>query len=388
MKTKTKTLFIIGLAGALCIGFLIGISVDYPKTSLSNLAGTYGKAEKYRNVKMTEKDIQMRSELMKDTARLKSMIQELTYFSVFTEKVSAQINLSILTFKSKGMGKEPGEAEKLLALQDYSDFIRNNNQSLNTTIGMLAGFYMNDTETTTVDVEKNLRDFGSYLTKLNEKNSILNEAFSGMDAFMINNKILHAHQAELAQLKSIRDQLTISGIELCTLLNNPAQIGTLLEYSIMAQEKLGGAFMSNGNLAVTATSNSLKIFSRDDLKSIRSSLDLGIIILGQEPANAKSALLYDRTNLQFVKSEGSLDLIKQIPGLDILVLFGSEKLNVLLVDFTALDVMQSRLMSSGALQFNAINVFYSSGNLGTLLNSSNGLQSALGVLKLYNLYAL
>ena len=87
MKTKTKLLFAIGLMAALCIGFLIGISVDFPKVNKSDLAGTFGKAEKFHKVQMTAKDIQLRSELLKDTAKLRSMIQGIIYFSIFTEDV-------------------------------------------------------------------------------------------------------------------------------------------------------------------------------------------------------------------------------------------------------------------------------------------------------------
>jgi hypothetical protein len=120
MKTNSKLLFAIGLIAALGVGFLIGITVDFPKPDQSDLAGTFGKAEKFHKVQMTAKDIQLRSELLKDTAQLKNMIQGLVYFSVFTEEVCSSIDVSVITFKAKGMGSGPGEVEAVKALQDYS----------------------------------------------------------------------------------------------------------------------------------------------------------------------------------------------------------------------------------------------------------------------------
>ena len=111
-KTKTRTLLAIGLIFTLWAGFLIGISVGNSKPDSSRLTGTFGKAEKFRKVQMTPKDIKLRSELVKDTAKLKSLIQGLVYFSVFTEKVSTEVEYTLISFESKGMGKLPREASK------------------------------------------------------------------------------------------------------------------------------------------------------------------------------------------------------------------------------------------------------------------------------------
>jgi len=374
MKTKTKTFFIIGLAAALCVGFLIGVSVDYPKTDLSNFAGTFGKADKYRNVQMTEKDIELRSSLMKDTALLKSTIQQLSYFSVFTEKVSAQIDLAILSFKAKGMGKESGEGEKLTALQDYSDFIKNNNKSLNTTIGMLAGFYANDPETVSVDVEKNLKDFGTYISKLNEKNVVLNQAFAGMDAFMINNKVLHAHQAELVQLKSIRDQLTISGIELAGMMCDKAQIGVLLEGIVFSQDnliKLLGSDNLSASYTGTATETSkLQSLRKEDLNLVNGTQQLGTSFTGQEDFKGIGSIVYNAGALMFLKSDGQMSsLLNKTPGLDIIYIHSSGKLDVVLGSFGATDVMQSSLINGNFIRSNTLLQFMSAGNL-QLVNAS------------------
>lgn len=228
MKTKTKLLFAIGFLAVLCIGFLIGISVDFPKVDNSDLAGTFGKAEKFHKVQMTAKDIQLRSELLKDTAQLRSMIQGIIYFSIFTEDVCKEIDLTLTSFKTKGLGSQTGESEAVKALQDYSDFIRNNNKTLSSTITLLTGFYMKDTVDFTQDIEKNLKDFGSYVNGLNQKNDVLGQALKSIDSFMASNKALQANTKEIAQLKSIRDQLLIKGLQLGGFMGSRDLVGRLV----------------------------------------------------------------------------------------------------------------------------------------------------------------
>ncbi|MEI7831219.1 MAG: hypothetical protein WCI31_15680 [Prolixibacteraceae bacterium] len=239
MKTKVKLIFAISLIAALFIGFMIGISVDYPKPKKTDLAGTFGKAEKFRKTQMTEKDLQLRSELVKDTAKLRSMIQGLVYFSLFTDQLKSSLDMCIISFKSQGMGAQPAEADKINVMKDFSDFIRNNNASLNATIVMLSGFYGKDGGDATQDVERTIQDFGSYVGNMNKKDSVLSQALVGMDNYLLNATALQARKAEFKQLKSIRDQLLIKGIQLNGLLANKQGAVTLIKYAADSQLKFG-----------------------------------------------------------------------------------------------------------------------------------------------------
>ena len=157
MKKSKLILVIVGIA-LFCAGYLIGILVNYPPVSKTEVAGTFGKAEKFHNAQMTPKDIQLRSELVKDTAKLKDLISTLTYFALFTERVGSNIDASLVTFIDKGMGASAEEIVRISELQDYADFIRNNNNKLSNTIFMLAGFYHNKSADASQDVEKTLKD--------------------------------------------------------------------------------------------------------------------------------------------------------------------------------------------------------------------------------------
>jgi hypothetical protein len=154
MKKQVKVIISIVVAIAILI---VGISLFYPTLFKGLTSGTFGKVEKYHKQQMAEKDILLRSELVADTGKLRNMIQGLIYFSLFTQDLSNNIDSCVGNYKSKGICSDPKRCASVSALQDYSDFIRNNNKTLATTIRLLTAFYLKDKPDESADVEKNLR---------------------------------------------------------------------------------------------------------------------------------------------------------------------------------------------------------------------------------------
>ena len=66
MKKRNGLLLTLAVIASLAIGFLIGIMVDIPKTDNTQVVGTIGKIQNYKNVKITEQDIQLKNELLAD----------------------------------------------------------------------------------------------------------------------------------------------------------------------------------------------------------------------------------------------------------------------------------------------------------------------------------
>ena len=237
MKTKLKLTIALGFIITLCVGYLLGILVNFPPVSKLDLAGTFGKAEKFHNSQMSPKDIQLRSAMTKDTAKLRDLISTLTYFSVFTDRVGSSIDASLITFKERGLGAGTDEAERFNALQDYADFIRNNNTTLSQTITIFTDFYQNKSADASQDVEKTLRDLGAYLKNLNSKNSVFTNALESMDSFISGRVALHAPNDEVKQLKWIRDQLLIKGLQLGAITGDPKIVSRLIGSAIAKEGK-------------------------------------------------------------------------------------------------------------------------------------------------------
>jgi len=73
MKKKNKLLMVFGFIFAILVGFLIGISVDYPEVNNKSVSGTIGKINNYRNSQSSKSDITLQNELTSDTSKLISV---------------------------------------------------------------------------------------------------------------------------------------------------------------------------------------------------------------------------------------------------------------------------------------------------------------------------
>jgi hypothetical protein len=366
MKTKVKMIFAISLIAALFIGFMIGISVDYPNPRKSDLAGTFGKAEKFRKTQMTEKDLQLRSELVKDTAKLRSMIQGLVYFSLFTEELRSSLDMCIISFKSQGMGAQPAEADKIYVMKDFSDFIRNNNTSLNATIVMLSGFYGKDGGDATQDVERTIQDFGTYVGNMNKKDSVLSQVLVGMDNYLLNAKTLQSRKAEFKQLKSIRDQLLIKGIQLNGLLANKQGAVTLIKYAADSQLKYGDMVSSAG-----------AVQSAELIKFVAAVAPSGVLVQSGatiDAAGGQGAVAYNSISNVF-SVQSTADLKSNLEGT---IQIASFQNNIGSIVYSAPSYSAANLASSDLAKGMNANAMANIGSI-SAINQNNAVLSGIGV---------
>ncbi|MBU2555730.1 MAG: hypothetical protein KKF98_14850, partial [Bacteroidetes bacterium] len=89
MKTKNALKPILFAVLGLVAGILIGMSFNGFPPHDSELAGSIGKVDSKRNVRITENDILLRNELVKDTASLLQYQQYLSYLYYKSLKSSA-----------------------------------------------------------------------------------------------------------------------------------------------------------------------------------------------------------------------------------------------------------------------------------------------------------
>jgi len=106
MKKSGKILIGLLVLLSLVIGYFIGIVVDFPPVQKSKVSGTIGKINNYRNVKVSENDVQLRDELLKN--------EKLT--SEFKKYFSYQYLASIR------MSEDMGSAVKIAgAIPEFAD---------------------------------------------------------------------------------------------------------------------------------------------------------------------------------------------------------------------------------------------------------------------------
>ena len=257
MKKQTK--IAIGILVAICL-VIVGVSILSQPMDKGLSSGTFAKADKYQKTQMTQKDVQLRSELTSDTVKLKGTLQGLTYFAVFTEDLCLKIDTCLNVFQGQGMKSGDAGFSQLILLKDYAVFIRNHNETLGKTIAMLSSFYLSDVTDQSADVEKNLGEFSNYVKLFIEKDSVLESALQGIDSYILGNKIVLERKDELKKLKSIRDQLLIKGIQLGALVQDNSLSANLF---IQAMNSLTGiGWEARGVLGLIGEWNAAENLSR------------------------------------------------------------------------------------------------------------------------------
>ncbi len=82
MKKKKGSLYILTIVVSLVVGFLIGTLIDSPRTDNTQLSGTIGRVQNYKNVKITEEDLDLKNDLVADTIMLHALTAWFNYYYV------------------------------------------------------------------------------------------------------------------------------------------------------------------------------------------------------------------------------------------------------------------------------------------------------------------
>ena len=80
MKSKSKLIYALAIIGTFVVGFLAGLFIEYPKMNNDQLSGTIGRVSNYRNTKVTEADIELRSDMLTDTIMQKSVGNYMSFY--------------------------------------------------------------------------------------------------------------------------------------------------------------------------------------------------------------------------------------------------------------------------------------------------------------------
>jgi len=401
MKKQTK--IIIGVV-IIVVAVILVISFLYPPVFKGLTSGTFGRVEKYRKQQMTEKDIQLRSEFVNDTGQLRSMIQGLIYFSLFTQELSYTIDTCVRSFQEHGIcTQQNNTCHNVSLLEDYSVFIKNNNKTLSNTIRMLTDFYLKDTTDQSVDVEKNIRDFGNYVNQLNQRDSVVEDALHSMDNYMLGPAMKQVKQTELAQVKSIRDQLLMKGVQLASLLQDKPLCSNLIGYALSSNPQLC-AILGYDNLQMELSSEAYDQLNIVNLGSnlvgdkplgLVSDGQLGYVVSSQsqdvksydqlnESLMQGAIVVYDKPQLQFAVS--SISDLKSFYSSQVLnnIMYGSNSdlKSVAAIAYSSSEGLKSILQSvelQGYLSNQLSNMVHSA-ELGQVIFGSH----ELGVVSLGN----
>jgi hypothetical protein len=208
MKSKTKiliTAFILIVVGAIAV-----ISFFNKPADKSLVKGTAATEEPGQVQAMNKRSIQLKTEFTKDTLQLKRMIQVLTYFEQFSERVARQIDTASANLRYHPLYSDQKLKPTFIALQEYSTFLHGNLDKLKSTEAMLKEFLANKEETgMPYDVEKNLREFANFINQMSAREAVMEQAAYEINSYLdlSAKKKKNLMQIEISELENFRNQL-------------------------------------------------------------------------------------------------------------------------------------------------------------------------------------
>lgn len=228
---KKKNLLIV--SAVIVIGIIIG-SLFYPPVDNSNVVGTIGKAEKYRNKKTEQEIIVLRNEFLKDTTELKAAINALDSYGLFLSSMQNDLT-EWETSLIKARIKDQKFAKQVLELKQIAAFMENNLKTVGETRELLYKYYTKDTLNMSIDIQNNLIQFDGFIANLDEKSKTIDSLFLDLTDMIENNRLekLTSAKEEIETLKEVREKMLGTMIFFAYTTGNEARLNLALCSNVM-----------------------------------------------------------------------------------------------------------------------------------------------------------
>ncbi|MFP4468611.1 MAG: hypothetical protein ACLFN2_06555 [Bacteroidales bacterium] len=178
MKSKNVITVVITLIIGFSIGLMTGVTLTSPGMSLREAAGTIGRVDQYRNVRITQKDIELQNDLMEDAQRREAFIDYLTY--EYTNNLQMKDNVRLALASSQDADNFRNSNSKTIEqLDQYSEFLDNARLRTLEAIGALRELGDKDK----VAIHTILKDAGNTLAQNNLRSDVLFDFMLGVERF-------------------------------------------------------------------------------------------------------------------------------------------------------------------------------------------------------------
>jgi hypothetical protein len=333
MKTTKSFTISISLIIGLGIGLLAGIMLTNPGLNLSDAAGTIGRVDQYRNVRITEADIELRNELLSDEEMLEAYRSYLAFeYSANLRMVedlntALQAGRDIPEFSSKN-------AHTLDRMERYAGFLENARLTILDAMGALSDL----SGQSRVAVRSLLNNAGNAIVQSHSLSSPVFDFMLGVDSYLKQNP-----EGDYKQLANAHDQLLANLMMINIINRNLPVLEYLTEKSVLAEDLELAQF----------DSETLRLKVLEDVGKLE-----GNVVFDSEKLNS---IFFDTERLAYFVDAETLSLVmhlsqeEQLRGI---VAFDSEKLNT---GFTLdaenmsvfLDSEKLNLMILGSQQLNS-----------------------------------
>lgn len=227
MKTKKSIVVTVGLLIGFVVGLMVGITLTNPGLSLMEAAGTIGKMDSYRNVKVTEQDIELRNELLTDASMKNAYQQYLLYEYTINVKMADDIQFAILE-ADKVPGFRSVNARTMDRLEDYAMFLDNARLLILEAISVI-----NDLDgRSQVAIRTVLNNAGNAMAQTIYRSNVLFDFIDGVQQFIdTNGREIHP------ELALAHDKLYASLLATALVNDNRPVLEHLLERDVLTEDE-------------------------------------------------------------------------------------------------------------------------------------------------------
>ena len=197
MKTRKTILVIFSLVIGFAIGLMVGLTLTNPGMSLREAAGTIGRVDQYRNVRVTEADIELRNELLADQNMREAYRNYLAYEYATNIKMGDDLRFAI------SAGREHNDfrtnsTRTLDRMEEYAIFLDNARLRILEAIGVLSDLSDRDR----VAIRTVLNSAGSAIAQTQFRSGVVFDFMTDVERFFETNP-----KANFPQLARAHDQL-------------------------------------------------------------------------------------------------------------------------------------------------------------------------------------
>ena len=179
MKTNQKVAVTIIVLVGFVVGLVIGVSLTNPGMSVFEAAGSIGKVDKYRNVKITEDDIELRNSLLADEALREAYKDYLTYEYTANVKMAEDIQYSIAAAREIAPFRT-ANAETIMKLEDFSSLLQNSRGQLLEAIAVLSRL----PDMNRIAIQSVFMDASNAMAHISSRNNVLFDFISRAELFL------------------------------------------------------------------------------------------------------------------------------------------------------------------------------------------------------------
>ena len=226
MKKKSIIQGIAGILLGLAVGFIIGITITNPGMSLGEAVGSIGRMDQYRNVRITEADIELRNEFLSDETLRETYIQYLTFEYSNNIQMADNVRYALEAARTAPDFRATNSAT-LKQLEDYTVFLDNVRLNILEALAVINDLSDRDK----VAVRTILNNAGNAISQTITRSNPIFNYLRGIEAFFGD-----ASQADFPQLVNAHDRLFTSLMAINLINDNRPVLDYLLAKGLMDED--------------------------------------------------------------------------------------------------------------------------------------------------------